>query len=289
MVDIELKPTMGYIYEAMRIAREQLQVTFRKDNGTLDKIMAIVNERWEDQLDHPVHVAAWYLNPSIFYKIPREYMDSSSKYAKIKRGIFNAMERLITDDDEHDKARDDRWITNGGMDVPNLQKFAMGVLSQTCSASSCERNWSTLGNMHTKKRNRFLQQKLNDCVYIQYNNKLQRRYEEIQRHNSGGPEIPIFFDAVVEEDNWLDPENLNDFPHRADEFTCAQANSVMGISPGPVTRSSRQVSNRRSPIDSTIDEFDSDFNCEARGPASMGYGVGRPLADFANAIMDDLL
>lgn len=105
MVDIELKPTMGYIYEAMRIAREQLQVTYRKDNGTLDKIMAIVNERWEDQLDHPVHVAAWYLNPSIFYKIPREYMDSSSKYAKIKRGIFNAMERLITDDDEHDKAR----------------------------------------------------------------------------------------------------------------------------------------------------------------------------------------
>ncbi|XP_026398600.1 uncharacterized protein LOC113294418 [Papaver somniferum] len=240
MVDIELKPTIGVIYEVMRLAREKLQIKFREDKGTLDKIMAIINERWEDQLDHPLHAATWYLNPFIFYKISQEEMDNISKYAKLKRGLLNAMENLKTDNNEHDKAikqlrlysdaygalgtraevrsRDtttpyDWWITYGGMDVPELQKFAIKVLSQTCSASSCERNWSTFGNMHTKRRNRFLQQKLNDCVYIQYNKKLQRKYEEIQRHNSGGPGIPIFLDALDEEDNWLDPENLSDLLH----------------------------------------------------------------------------
>ncbi|XP_026458910.1 uncharacterized protein LOC113359508 [Papaver somniferum] len=317
VVDIELKPTMGVIYEAMRLAREKLQITFREDKGTLDKITAIINERWEDQLDHPLHAAAWYLNPSIFYKIPQEEMGSSSKYAMLKRGLFNAMEKLITDDNEHDKAikqlrlysdaygalgtqaavksRDtttpyDWWITYVGMDVPELQKFAIRVLSQTCSASSCERNWSTFGNMHTKRCNRFLQQKLNDCVYIQYNKKLQRRYEEIQRHNFGAPEIPIFLGALDEEDNWLDPENLSDLIHQADEFTGAQANHAIGISSGPVTRSIRRVPRVHSPIDVVDDEFDSDFNGEARVPASEGlYGVGSPLADPANAIMDDLL
>ncbi|XP_026457577.1 uncharacterized protein LOC113358255 [Papaver somniferum] len=276
MVDIELKPTMGVIYEAMRLAREKLQITFREDKGTLDKIMDIINERWEDQLDHPLHASAWYLNPSIFYKIPQEEIDSSSKYSKIKIRIFNAMEKLITDDNDHDKAinllrlygdaygalgtraavrsRDttapyDWWTTYGGMDVPELQKFAIRVLIQTCSASSCERNWSTFGNMHTKRRNHFLQQKLNDCVYIQYNKKLQRRYEEIQRHNSGGPAIPIFLDALDEEDNWLDPENLSDLLHQDDEFTGAQANHAMVISSGPVTRSSRRVPRIHSPID----------------------------------------
>ncbi|KAI3843073.1 hypothetical protein MKX03_018328, partial [Papaver bracteatum] len=65
----------------------------------------------------------------------------------------------------------------------------------------------------------------------------------------------------------------------------AQANHAMGISSGLVTRGSR-----RAPIDAVDDEFDSDFNCEARVPASEGlYGVRRPLADPANAIMDDLL
>ncbi|GKB65922.1 hypothetical protein Tco_0927334 [Tanacetum coccineum] len=72
------------------------------------------------------------------------------------------------------------WWRSYGIDTPLLQRFAIRVLSQTCSASPCERNWSTFDNLHSKKRNCLLQQKLNDLVFIQYNTRLQRRFESIK-------------------------------------------------------------------------------------------------------------
>jgi len=36
-----------------------------------------------------------------------------------------------------------QWWFNFGDDCPQLQKIAIRILSLTCSASGCERNWST--------------------------------------------------------------------------------------------------------------------------------------------------
>ncbi|CAI9294316.1 unnamed protein product [Lactuca saligna] len=49
------------------------------------------------------------------------------------------------------------WWRSYGIDTPILRKFAITVLSQTCSASPCERNWSTSDNLYSKKRNYDLQ------------------------------------------------------------------------------------------------------------------------------------
>ncbi|KAL6576896.1 hypothetical protein OROMI_011172 [Orobanche minor] len=35
------------------------------------------------------------------------------------------------------------WWKSFGSSTPSLQKFAMKVLSLTCSASGCERNWNS--------------------------------------------------------------------------------------------------------------------------------------------------
>jgi len=40
-----------------------------------------------------------------------------------------------------------------GTSAPNLQQLAIRVLSQTCSSSGCERNWSMFEHIHSKKRN----------------------------------------------------------------------------------------------------------------------------------------
>ena len=47
-------------------------------------------------------------------------------------------------------------------------------MSQPCSASGCERNWSVFERIHTKKRNRLEHKWLNDMVYVQYNLRLRR-------------------------------------------------------------------------------------------------------------------
>jgi len=55
-----------------------------------------------------------------------------------------------------------------------LKNFAIRILSQPCSASGCERNWSVFERIHTKKRNRLEHKRLNDMVYVQYNLRLRR-------------------------------------------------------------------------------------------------------------------
>lgn len=65
------------------------------------------------------------------------------------------------------------WWESFGDEVPELRLFAMKVLSLICSASACERNWSTFNQVHTKKRNRLSTSKMNSLVYIMYNKKME--------------------------------------------------------------------------------------------------------------------
>ncbi|CAI0400474.1 unnamed protein product, partial [Linum tenue] len=78
--------------------------------------------------------------------------------------------------------------------VPELQKFAIRVLSLTCSASGCERNWSVFERIHTKKRNCLLQKKMNDLVYVMYNSKLMRRQSK---------KIERIFEDIDSDDEWI--------------------------------------------------------------------------------------
>ena len=71
----------------------------------------------------------------------------------------------------------DQWWESYGCRAPDLQKLAIRILSQTCSASGCERNWSVFEHIHSKKRNRLEYQNLNDLVYVRYNLRFQQRYD----------------------------------------------------------------------------------------------------------------
>lgn len=56
-----------------------------------------------------------------------------------------------------------------GVCCPELQRLAIRVLSQTTSATNCERNWSTFSYIHTKTRNRLIQKVTKACLYsLQY-------------------------------------------------------------------------------------------------------------------------
>jgi hypothetical protein len=65
---------------------------------------------------------------------------------------------------------------------PELALVAMRVLAQVISASSCERNWSAHGHIHSEVRNRLAPATTEKLVYIQvYSNRkaaLWRRAED---------------------------------------------------------------------------------------------------------------
>ncbi|GJR16226.1 zf-BED domain-containing protein [Tanacetum coccineum] len=119
---------------------------------------------------------------------------------KKSKGLFNcSTSKLI----RKDKYPTDWWGSFGG-DTPELIHFAIRVLSLTCSSSGCERNWSAFEMVHSKRRNRLQQQKMNDLVYVMYNLKLSGREERKQKEE----DFETFhFEDVDSDDEWITKDN----------------------------------------------------------------------------------
>ncbi|GKA52211.1 hypothetical protein Tco_0745407 [Tanacetum coccineum] len=187
-----------YIYDAMTRAKDQISKNLKggANERLVSRVWSMIQTRWTDQFHHPLHAAGCFLNPAIFHAENSKVSTNN----EILTDLYVAIDRLVPDPDENDSVREQLnmyidsagqfgilgyllkrtrtkfapyiWWRSYGIDTPLLQRFAIRVLSQTCSASPCERNWSTFDNLHSKKRNCLLQQKLNDLVFIQYNTRL---------------------------------------------------------------------------------------------------------------------
>ncbi|KAA0040972.1 uncharacterized protein E6C27_scaffold125G001750 [Cucumis melo var. makuwa] len=200
LVDGEKKPPMGYIYEAMDRAKEAIAKSFNNNEEKYKDIFTIIDRRWELQLHRPLHAAGYCLNPSFYYSNPSIQEDD-----EIVNGLYSCITKMVAPLDIQDKILPElsnqtkgqniscrllnnnyfiniyflpivEWWDNFGQSTPNLQKFAIRILGLTCSASGCERNWSVFEQLHSKKRNRLAQSRLNDLVFIKYNRALKRRY-----------------------------------------------------------------------------------------------------------------
>uniref|UniRef100_A0A0R0FZH2 BED-type domain-containing protein n=1 Tax=Glycine max TaxID=3847 RepID=A0A0R0FZH2_SOYBN len=197
LVDGERKPAMGYIYEAMDKAKETIIKSFNNNESKYKDVFAIIDKRWNCQLHRPLHAAAHFLNPEFFY----DNTDLEFDF-EVTNGLFECIKKLISQFDvqqkiltelhlykigvEHfgsDFAMAQRkthsptyWWRIFGSQTPNLQKLAIKILSLTCSASGCERNWSVFEQIHSKKRNRLEHKRLHDLVFVKYNQQLKQRY-----------------------------------------------------------------------------------------------------------------
>ncbi|XLS90710.1 hypothetical protein HN51_066718, partial [Arachis hypogaea] len=187
-----------------------------------EPIWEIIDGRWESQLHRPLHAAAYYLNPHYHYE-PNFMVDD----ADIKIDLYSCLKKLVPNQEERKKvglqlpdfhyarglfgnetAKSSRktmlpaeWWDFYGDSCPELKKFTIRVLSLTCSSSGCEHNWSAFKMVHTKRRNRLHQKKMNDLVYVMYNLKLKgkqiRKTQELE------------FDAVHSDDEWI-TEDVNE-------------------------------------------------------------------------------
>ncbi|GMP81844.1 hypothetical protein CsSME_00036418 [Camellia sinensis var. sinensis] len=175
LVDIEKKPPMGYIYEAMDRAKECIASSSDHKEEKYNEIFEIIDKRWDVQLHRPLHAATHFLNPEFFY--PKEL--EVQRDHEVMNGFYECMKRLVPDVTVQDlitnemsiymkveslfgksvaiRQRNTRapvdWWASYGSYTPNLQTFAIKVLSLTCSSSGCERNWSVFEHLHSKKRN----------------------------------------------------------------------------------------------------------------------------------------
>ncbi|XP_031284359.1 uncharacterized protein LOC116143083 [Pistacia vera] len=221
LVDGDAKPAIGYIYEAMRRAKNQIAKNFNNVEHRYREIWKIIDTRWDFQLHRPLHATTYYLNPKYHYDpnfnpdkevkiglykvIEKMYPDVETRVEldaqldKFKRGVglFGMDMAIIT----RDKKQPALWWDSYGEECKELQTLAIKVLSLTCSATGCERNWSTFEHVHSKRRNHLEQQRLNALVFVKYNLQLEMRQK--LREEKGEAYDPICLLDIESDDEWI--------------------------------------------------------------------------------------
>ncbi|GJM86976.1 hypothetical protein PR202_ga02885 [Eleusine coracana subsp. coracana] len=174
LVDGDEKPCMRYLYEAMDKAKENIKKRLRNKLSLYGPYIRVIDARWDKQLHSPLHAAGCFLNPGIFFNA------SFTKQKEVGKGLTTTLMWLVADLDVQDKVFSQleeykrsmgyfgttgairqreklnpvAWWENFGHDTPELQAFAVRVLSQCCSATGCERNWSIFEHILLKRRSR---------------------------------------------------------------------------------------------------------------------------------------
>ncbi|CAN0906382.1 hypothetical protein LINGRAHAP2_LOCUS24214 [Linum grandiflorum] len=140
LVDGDDQPTMPFLYLELNQAREKIKSNF------------VNNEK------SPLHYAAYWLNPKVHFS---QGFNESER--KLKVGLYDCVERFSKNSEERltimeqldafhhakgmfsnygsmsllDRKHPADWWSSFGDDVPELQRFAIRILSLTCSASGC--------------------------------------------------------------------------------------------------------------------------------------------------------
>ncbi|KAM0018998.1 putative HAT dimerization domain, ribonuclease H-like superfamily [Helianthus debilis subsp. tardiflorus] len=229
IVDGEQTPAMGFLYGAMDGCKEKIAKNLNNVQASYKEIWDIIDEKWDFQMHRALHAAAYYLNPKF------RWSPDVSQHPEIKRGLYDVMERLVKDNGVYMKIEEQLilyrekkglfgyrgslatyqtrppvlWWGEYGDDTPELKAFAMKILGLTCSASACERNWSTFNQVHTKRRNRLTTERMDDLVFIMYNRKLKQKF--VKRSNLKEDEDPLLVENVMSDDEWIaDPSDDDD-------------------------------------------------------------------------------
>ncbi|XP_058775073.1 uncharacterized protein LOC131649323 [Vicia villosa] len=201
MVDSDEKPAMGFIYEEMNRAKEKIRSDFKGVGSSF--LNTILHYALEYVIDNEVADGMYEcLNrmvPDLEKHSKIDYQLESFKEKDGKFGCDLAILALKT-------KTPTQWWGSYGSAYPELQWFAMRVLSLTCSSSGCERNWSVFERVHTKKRIRLKQKTMNDVVYVMTNSKLGKKKEA--RKSSYN-----FYEDIPSEDEWQENRDGNGHIH----------------------------------------------------------------------------
>ncbi|MQM00157.1 hypothetical protein Taro_032894 [Colocasia esculenta] len=123
MVDGDDKNDMGYLYETMDRAKENLR---ERNPKTYRKWWTIIDKRWEMTLHHDLHAAGYFFNPRFQYK------DNVHNDGEVIRGTMNVITRLARTMNERLDAMVERYRIKlgiyGGYDMRcAAQRLTPGV------------------------------------------------------------------------------------------------------------------------------------------------------------------
>ncbi|KAJ4979567.1 hypothetical protein NE237_010347 [Protea cynaroides] len=249
IVDGDEDPAMSEVYLAMEEAKKMIQSNFADKERLWKRVVNIIDKHWECQMGYPLYVVALFLNPGKFFEYTK---NDYHKEGKIQCIFNEVLVRMVPDLILQDKISDQaityklsqgtfreemaikhrntmsplRWWTTHGSETPDLMRFAFRILGLCCS-SGREHNWSTFEFIHTKKRNRLENQRLNDLGYIKYNQRLKEKFRA-RREQSIRSYDPLMLDELDWSCEWMTGHQEEDIVHN--DLTWANVDRAMGAS-----------------------------------------------------------
>uniref|UniRef100_A0A7N2N0K5 BED-type domain-containing protein n=1 Tax=Quercus lobata TaxID=97700 RepID=A0A7N2N0K5_QUELO len=97
LVDRDEKPAMGYLYEAMDKAKEEIKRRLKNKISLYGHYVRVIDTRWDKQLHSPLHAAGCFLNHAIYFR------PSFKRQNEVQRGLLSTLMSLVPDPDIQDK------------------------------------------------------------------------------------------------------------------------------------------------------------------------------------------
>ncbi|KAL6190756.1 hypothetical protein ACLB2K_037150 [Fragaria x ananassa] len=217
--------SVSSIYSDMSTASLAIKSIYGENEPNCEPIWDAIQNHW-DSLNHPVFVAAYFLNPSYRYRpdfmahnirgltecISRMEPDNARRisactqiadYSSAKADF--GTELAISTRTELDPAA---WWQQHGICCLELQRIAVRILSQTCSSMGCEHNWSIFDQMYSLRSSRLSQNRSSDLMYVHYN--LRLRELQVRRGNSSVSLDNILLEHLLKD--WIVDTGRTNFP-----------------------------------------------------------------------------
>ncbi|PRQ51797.1 putative transcription factor/ chromatin remodeling BED-type(Zn) family [Rosa chinensis] len=188
------KPLVGHIYETMDQVKERIKEELINKKSHYRPFWEVIDDIWDNILHIPLHGAGYYLNPSLkysndFYCDDEVYLGLMCCIAQMVRDpsiqdvIHNQLKEYIRAEGSFKEGSSSSrrithpamWWSSYGKQCPELQRFAIRVLSQNCDGATRYGLRRTLAEkLVTNGRNPIEQQRLSDLTFLHYNLQLQK-------------------------------------------------------------------------------------------------------------------
>lgn len=196
LVDGQL-PVIGKIYYRMFQIQEKINNFPDITDAQRHELYQLFASRWS-MMHTDLHSAGFLLDP--------EYVNmAQNTNEEVMNGFYKLVEKLFPDVQEQTAIANQlvafrsshgifgrsvakaaaatmpayQWWQNFGASVPELQSFAVRILSQTASSSEAERNWSLFGFMSGKRRFRLKTSTMEKMVFIHANTRMMDKITDV--------------------------------------------------------------------------------------------------------------
>ncbi|KAL1515060.1 hypothetical protein AB1Y20_004125 [Prymnesium parvum] len=209
-------PVLGKFYYGCALVDKHLRVI--EEAGSLSyigQLRSIFAKRWK-RWHRPVHTLAYALDPC--YKEHKLTDHELKECHQVIRQVggpewpsikieFNRWRREGADTlfpekvwEVADKSHGYEWWDSFGLDqFERLPLLASKILSKAVSASACEFNWSDVGQVITKKANRWNDSTINKLVNVRAMHRLKEKFSDQKPMMKKIPTIDDMLDEFVNE------------------------------------------------------------------------------------------